>query len=146
MDDPPLNEKGGAGVELPPNGAVDTPEIWPANRLDPILGVGVFDPEAKLNDGMLSEAFGVAAKVTDGLAAAGAADPNVKAGALGGSAGSRSCIEAIGAPKVNTGVAGEGATGPPNEMPPVVAAGPPNETPTEGGFASSSLSVFRRFF
>ncbi len=91
VDDPP-NTNVCAGVELCPNGSVVIPGVWPANRLDPLLGAGVIDPPPKLNVGMLSEAFGVTPKVTDGLVsdgwvATGAAEPNVKAGAGGAATG-----------------------------------------------------------
>ena len=122
MDDPP-NTNVGAGVELAPNGSVDIPGVWPAKRLDPLLGAGVVDPAPKLNGGMLSEAFGVTPKVTDGLVSAGlvatgAAAPNVKAG--GAATGVCSGAGATGAPNVNAGATGAGAAGPPKENPPEV--------------------------
>ena len=124
--DPP-NTNEGAGVELDPNGSVEIPGVWPAKRLDPLVGAGVVDPAPKLNDGMLSEAFGVTPKVTDGLISAGlvvtgAAAPNVKAGAEGAATGVCSGAGATGAPNVNAGATGAvaGTAGPPKENPPEV--------------------------
>lgn len=69
---------------------MDGPGVWPANGLDPPLAPGVDDPAPKLKAGVLSDADGVAPKVTDGLLAAGvsagAEDPKVKAGVAGGAA------------------------------------------------------------
>lgn len=108
--------------------------------MDPLLGAGVVDPAPKLNDGMLSEAFGVTPKVTDGLVSAGlvatgAAAPNVKAGAGWAATGVWSGAGATGAPNANAGATGDGAAGPPKENP-----------PEAGGLASALSSTARGFF